>query len=379
MAKNKYVTNVFNKHGQSISEMRIYTHIGEGGINAHDFANELNSITTNRVNIRINSIGGSVVDGLGVLSAMLNVKEKGVDVHTYNDGLAASTAGWLLLAAEPKNVHSKDYAVLMLHGVTNDVQGGLFESSIKTIFKNRAGIDVGALMTNGRDNFFSADAAARTGFFPSTNIENTGVIVDTPTNASLLEISNAMKDVAISNKNLKMKTIINLLKLQEGASEEVVAAAVQNALSAAKDAKDALIISENKANEAEATILELQGKVNEAVANSAKNFVESQIKNGKFTPKNEDEKTVLINQYIADPKGFETISNMMVTKAANVMDQLSTGDIYSSLIEKINNRSLRILEREDPKLLEQIKNEAKPEFVKLWNAEYKTNKTEADF
>ena len=362
--------------------MHVYTHIGAGGINASDFASEIKNLKVDRLNVRINTIGGGVVDGFGIFSAMLNFKESGGELHTYNDGLAASTGGWLLLAADPQNIHSKDYALLMLHGVKNDVKGGLFEKSIQKIFKNRSGVNVSDLMTNGADNFFDAIEASNRGFFPVENIENTGLEIDIPENLSLLEISNKIQNISKKNnlKPLQMKTVINLLKLQEGASEEVVAAAVQNALKLAKDNADALVIAENKVTAADAKVLELQGKVNEAVKNSANTYVDAQIKEGKFTPKDDAEKTALVNQYVANPEGFKTMVSMMPTKAANVLNQLQTGgEGAESIIEKIANRSLREIEKADPKFLTQIKNEAKGDFVKLWNKQYGTQKTEADF
>lgn len=382
MKQYKYVENILNKSGKSIAEMHIYTHIGKGGINASDFANEIKNLKVDRLNIRINTVGGGVVDGFGIFSAMLNFKEKGGELHTYNDGLAASTGGWLLLAADPQNIHSKDFAILMLHGVKNDVKGGLFEKSIQKIFKNRSGLDVNDLMTNGADNFFDATEASAKGFFPVENIENTGLEIDIPENCSLLEISNKLQNIdKINNsKPLKMKTVINLLKLQEGASEEVVAAAVQNALKNAKDSADALLLATNKATEQDAKILELQGKVDEAVNSAATTFVDAQIKEGKFTPKDETEKGALVNQYKANPEGFKSLVAMMPTKAANVLDQLSGDDKdVKTIIDKIDNRSLREIEKADPTFLAQIKNEAKGEFVKLWNKQYGTTKTEADF
>lgn len=383
MSKTKYLKDISNAKNPNVGEMRIYTHIGKDGVNAADFADEIDSLDPkSRLNVRINTIGGGVVDGFGIFSAMLNFKNKGGDLHTYNDGLAASTGGWLLLAADTKNVHSKDYAILMLHGVKNDVQGGLFEKSILRIFKNRSGLEVSNLMSNGLDNFFDATEASAKGFFPVENIENTGLKIDIPENCTLLDISNKIQNISSLNnpKSLKMKKVINLLQLQDGANEEVIAAAVENALKNAKDSADALLLATNKATTQDAKILKLQGKVDVAVKNSATVFVDAQIKDGKFTPKDEAEKGALVNQYIANPEGFQTMVNMMPTKAANVANLLETGgEGQEVIVAKIANRSLRELEKADPKFLTQIKNEAKPLFVGLWNKQYGTNKTEADF
>jgi ATP-dependent protease ClpP protease subunit len=383
MSRPSYLEQTTNKNGESVGNMRIYTSVGEGGVNAANFANEIeNYDPKKRLNVYINSIGGSVIEGFGILSAMLNFKDKGGDLHTYNDGIAASTAGWLLLAADPKNVHSKDYAILMLHGVKNDVEGGLFKNSILTIFKNRSGLDVSNLMENGKDNFFNAVEASNMGFFPKENIQNTGLKIDLPENYSLLEISNKIQKIDLINNpnSLKMLKIINLLKLQEGASEEVVASAVKNALELTEKSTGDLLKATNKLATQSAKITELEGQVEETLTSAANSYVDVLIKDGKFAVKNEADKLALVNQYKEGPESFKAFVAMMPVKAANVINGLgAVGTELEAIISKIDNRSLRTLEREDSTLLAKVKNEAKSEYVKLWNKEYNTNKTEADF
>ncbi|AWW31851.1 hypothetical protein DN752_17885 [Echinicola strongylocentroti] len=63
-----------------------------------------------RINIRINSPGGSLYHGFPIFNAVINSKK---EIHTYNDGLAASMGGLLLLAG--KTVHSAQNGMLMIH------------------------------------------------------------------------------------------------------------------------------------------------------------------------------------------------------------------------------------------------------------------------
>jgi ATP-dependent Clp endopeptidase proteolytic subunit ClpP len=63
-----------------------------------------------RINIHINSPGGSVYHGFPIFNVIANSEK---ETHTYNDGLAASMGGILLLAG--KNVHSAKNALLMIH------------------------------------------------------------------------------------------------------------------------------------------------------------------------------------------------------------------------------------------------------------------------
>ncbi|AEL24033.1 head maturation protease, ClpP-related [Cyclobacterium marinum] len=71
-----------------------------------------------RINIHINSPGGSVYHGFPMFNVIANSEK---DTHTYNDGLAASMGGILLLAG--KTVHTAKNALLMIH-TTNGIAIG---------------------------------------------------------------------------------------------------------------------------------------------------------------------------------------------------------------------------------------------------------------
>ena len=89
----------------------------EEGISGKRFAEELYALTRQyrRINVRINSQGGRVTDGLSICAAILNINKsiKGVRVDTYVDGLALSIAG--LIAVCGKRVYMCNFAQLMLH------------------------------------------------------------------------------------------------------------------------------------------------------------------------------------------------------------------------------------------------------------------------
>ena len=407
----EYAKNRIDSDG--FAEMFLYDQIGRDpqtfkGIDGRDFAHELRYLTEyheprpKEIKVRINSVGGSAMDGFSIFSAIFNANKTGkVKVNTYGDGVAASIAGLILMAG--KEVYMKDYARLMLHGVSlidengeevkaneNDKEAmSNFKDMIKQVFKKNTEIpeeQLEELLTNGKDNWFTADEAAAAGFIKKENIENTGLEIDLPANPNAVIIANKAQKIIDSTNNLKplqMKTVINLLGLQEGANETVVANAVKAALDNAKTASDALLEAQNKITTKDAKIQELEGEVAKAVSTAATTYVENAIKEGKFAPKDEEAKKSLVNQFVANPEGFKSMVSMMPTKAANVLGAIGGGDNggagASALLEKVNNRSLRELEKQDPALLAQVKNEAKGEFVKMWNAQYGTNKTEADF
>lgn len=63
-----------------------------------------------RIDIHINSPGGSIYHGMPIFNVIRASKK---EVHTYNDGLAASMGGVLLLAGH--TIHSAKNSVMMLH------------------------------------------------------------------------------------------------------------------------------------------------------------------------------------------------------------------------------------------------------------------------
>jgi len=409
MSKNfKYIANI--QKNNHFAEMFIYDEIGEKNINGLQFANELRYLCNleeiNEVKVRINSVGGSVLHAFSIFSSIINANlndQNGTDVNTYLDGVAASSAGFILLAG--KNIYPKDYGRLMVHGVSPVDEDGeiitdnLSENDITALdnFKNMI-IDVidkrsklkksviSNLLTNGKDNWFDVSQAVELGFFLSKNIQNTGLEIELPENLyrNALAVHNKAQkfiDININKNTLKMKKVINALKLQEGANEETVLNAVNKALQTATDAKSKLVAAENKAKKDKETIEELKGKVEATNKAAALSVVENAIKEGKFAPKNEDAKSTLVGQAEANLEGFKNLISQMPTKSKNILYDGGSGDGKGtkSLIEKIANRGFRTLEKEDGGLLAEIKNNDLPTFVNLYNKEYGTKKVAEDF
>jgi ATP-dependent Clp protease protease subunit len=102
--------------------LRLYQDIGSywGEVDATRFCEELDNIVTyypniKKINVRINSVGGSLVEGLAMFNAIQNINKNvaGVSVDTYNDGVALSCAGLLLLAG--KRIYMQECGLFMMH------------------------------------------------------------------------------------------------------------------------------------------------------------------------------------------------------------------------------------------------------------------------
>ena len=100
----------FSKVDEQEATLNIYEDIGMFGITAIDFINELKQFKGRHLDVRINSPGGSVTDGVAIYNA-LKRHNGGVTVHI--DSLAASMASVIAMAGNP--VYIADNAMLMIH------------------------------------------------------------------------------------------------------------------------------------------------------------------------------------------------------------------------------------------------------------------------
>lgn len=118
MAKSWF--SVSNKSDAPSAEVFIYDEIGLWGVTAKDFAGSLKELPKGKpVTLRINSPGGSVVDGFAIYNLL---RERG-GVSTKIDGLAASMASIVALAGDSVEIAAN--GMMMIH----DPVGGAYGDS----------------------------------------------------------------------------------------------------------------------------------------------------------------------------------------------------------------------------------------------------------
>ena len=97
----------------------LYGEIGDkwDGVTDADIVRELRDYESlyGKIDVRINSIGGSVYAGIAIFNAL---RESKADITIYVDGVAASIASVIAMCGKP--VYMSQYARLMIH----NVQGG---------------------------------------------------------------------------------------------------------------------------------------------------------------------------------------------------------------------------------------------------------------
>jgi ATP-dependent protease ClpP protease subunit len=85
------------KNAADATEVYIYEDIGEWGISAAMFVDEISAIKTDKVNLHLNCKGGAVFDGVAIYNAIKNHPAHWTSIV---DGVAASAASFIMLAAD---------------------------------------------------------------------------------------------------------------------------------------------------------------------------------------------------------------------------------------------------------------------------------------
>jgi len=157
-------------------EILIYDEIGENwygdGLTAERFAAELAAISASRIDVRINSVGGSVFEGNAIYNAL---RRHSARVETHIDGIAASIASIIALAGE--RVHIAENAFIMIHnpqgmawGEATDMRKmadtlDTVRSSLVGTYAKKTGQEVSQIEAwMDEETWFGADEAKEYGF-----------------------------------------------------------------------------------------------------------------------------------------------------------------------------------------------------------------------
>lgn len=96
--------------GNNETTVTLYDEIGAFGAGSKEFLGDLSKLSGQHIHLRINSPGGSVVEGTAIYNA-LRRHQGGLTVHI--DAMAASMASVIAMAGSP--VYIADNALLMIH------------------------------------------------------------------------------------------------------------------------------------------------------------------------------------------------------------------------------------------------------------------------
>ena len=152
------------------ADVFLYDEIGGFGVNARDFIAQIRASGAKKINLRINSPGGSVFDGLAIYNFL---KEQDVTVQV--DGLAASIASIIAMAG--KEVRIAGNGFLMIHNPWGGAMGDSEEmrqtadlldkirDSLAGTYAKKTGKDAETIKRwMDEETWFSAEEAKANGF-----------------------------------------------------------------------------------------------------------------------------------------------------------------------------------------------------------------------
>jgi ATP-dependent Clp endopeptidase proteolytic subunit ClpP len=365
----KYIQNL----SKDSADIYLYDEIGYG-VNAQGFVNELNYLSNSLeipvINVRINSPGGSVIDGMGIFAAIQNSK---AEVNTYIDGIAASAAGFIAMAGKKRYMAA--HALLVMHNVSGGYSDdpeeqvrinnaiNAMETSIATILSNNSGLSLEDVkLKMNQETWINANDALELKFVDS-------VFNNTPKKRMAKnELYDLVNSIVKPNIN-KMNKVLNYFNLDETATEEAVIEKIdaiktesQNEVDVLKAEKEAL---ENELNvlKAEKTAKEEAEKEVLAVAE-----VENAINAGKFDAAKKEE---LVNTAKNDLEGFKNLVLSIKTAVApditNLMNKGKSGK------QDDNRETWNILDwqKKDPNGLKNIMDNEPETYKRLYNEHYR--------
>jgi ATP-dependent Clp endopeptidase proteolytic subunit ClpP len=120
------MSNVRFVNRGNAGEIWLYDQVGEGmfgGMSAKTFGNELRALgKVGEINLRINSPGGSVFDGVAIYNQL---KQHPARIVVDIDGVAASIASVIAMAGD--EIRMADNAMMMIHDPYTMAAGGAEE------------------------------------------------------------------------------------------------------------------------------------------------------------------------------------------------------------------------------------------------------------
>jgi len=373
MGDFRYIKNI----SDGVGEIRIYEPIGlsmrngkEVGISGSVFASEMAHLkeVCNKINIRINSDGGSVLDGYAIFSSIINA---GVETESFIDGVAASTAGWCAMAANKCSI--MDYATLMVHGVSgsDDKQfSDMVNSSIAKMLSNRSGMneDEAKDLMNKETWYFASNKKDSDTLINKKFVDkivNTGkkVIIKKAEVKNLASMYNQLINP------VNMSKINTLLKLRNDAEESEQETAIVSLTKQLADKETELTDLKNRL-----TVIEDEKAASEAAAkvalkNKAEALVNQLEKEGKLKA---DEKPATVEALV---NNFDFTANLL-SKLGNGKQSQKPFDFtkVENKMGGLDNRSdwnWSKWSKEDPSGLQKIANETPEVYQEMYNKEFK--------
>jgi ATP-dependent Clp endopeptidase proteolytic subunit ClpP len=262
------------------TEVVIYDEIGTWGVDSKSFIEEVKGISTENVLLRINSPGGSVIDGLAIHDAIKRMPQK---VTAQIEGLAASIASVIALGAD--EVTMSENSLFMIHNVWGGETGGAKEmrkaadlmdkmgDRLVNIYVSKTGKEESEIRNwMNEETWFTAEEAFEAGFINrieepialaakfdvnKLNYKNKSLVVE------MFNNSNNQKSNKMEKQFDDLKNFISDLfsAKKENNVEEVKVLDNEEVVAKMKDLEDAINASTETINELSTTLEEKESNI----------------------------------------------------------------------------------------------------------------------
>ena len=335
--------NIKNKAGET-ADIYIFDEIGTYGVTAQEFINDIKELKGLPINLRINSLGGDVFDGM----AMYNViKRRKAKTTVYIEGIAASIATIIALGAD--EVVMAENSLFMIHNAWGGTMGEAkdmrktadtldkISSELTDIYRKKTGLSYDALQEMmDEETWLNANEAYELGFVDtiSDSIKVAAKYdVSKFKNITQEEIQNKLS-ININNKkmtnelkewfNNKVEEIVATVKGNVKVSEDVVEETTINVTLA--DNEDIM----NKISDFETKNIDLSDKISS---------LEEELANAKGTNLTLTEEVEALNAKInkADAKGTEIETDSDPAVVENKKEDANAG-FYNAMAERMRNK-----------------------------------------
>ena len=335
--------NIQNKAGET-ADVYIFDEIGTYGITAQEFINDIKDLKDLPINLRINSLGGDVFDGM----AMYNViKRREAKTTVYIEGIAASIATIIALGAD--EVVMAENSLFMIHNAWGGTMGEAkdmrktaetldkISGELTDIYRKKTGLsyDVLAEMMD-EETWLNAEEAFELGFVDT--------ISDSIKVAAKYDVSK-FKNITqeqIQNKlsiNINNKKMTNELKEWFNNKVEEIVTAVKGDVKVSKDVAEQTAITVNlgdndeimnKISEFETGNIELSNKIS---------LLEEELVASKGTNETLTVEVEALNAKInkADAKGTEIVTEADPAVVENKKEDANAG-FYNAMAARMRNK-----------------------------------------
>ena len=356
----KNVFNIIANQDPRSCTILLYGVIGddfESGIHAADIRAQIREAEAayDRIDLRINSVGGQVDTGIAIFNAL---KESKADITIYIDCLAASTASFI--AACGRTVKMSRYARILIHKPSGGVWGNAaeikqyleqlqqIEDILCDIYSRRTKLSVDEIRStymDGVDHWITAADAVRLGFADEVYDDLPVSFDESLTLDQQCEQFTAQYAGKFNPNYKKQRTMFDKIKKLQPFSDCADEAAIMarlNEIVKKANAHDT-VVAENTTLKQK--VSEYEAKEQAAIAAANKALVDAAVKDGRIdetqragfeamlgTDKAEDAKSLLASM----KPGRRALS--VVTEGAAGITSTSAWDARMKEIRKNYNR-----------------------------------------